>query len=152
RFIARRLMILASEDIGLADNSMLPLATAAAQTVALIGMPEARITLAHTTIALALAPKSNSAYLAINGAITDVQNGGIGKVPPALRDSFYSKSSDGNLTDNYLYPHDLAEGIARQQYLPMELQDRRYYQPTSRGAESQLRAVWEKIQEFLGRK
>ncbi|MBU6347860.1 MAG: replication-associated recombination protein A [Actinomycetales bacterium] len=152
RFIARRLMILASEDIGLADNSMLPLATAAAQTVALIGMPEARISLAQATIALALAPKSNSAYLAINAAITDVQNRAIGKVPPALRDSFYSKVSDGNLTDNYLYPHDLAEGIARQQYLPLELQDSRYYQPTSRGAESQLRTVWEKIQEILGRK
>lgn len=152
RFIARRLMILASEDIGLADNSMLPLATAAAQTVALIGMPEARITLAHATIALALAPKSNSAYLAINSAISDIHSGSIGDVPGPLRDSQYSKTADTGNTDKYVYPHDLPEGIASQQYLPDALSNRAYYLPTSRGAENGLATVWAKIRTMLGRK
>lgn len=152
RFIARRLMILASEDIGLADSTMLPLATAAAQTVALIGMPEARITLAHATIALALAPKSNSAYLAINSALSDIHSGAIGDVPGPLRDSQYSKTADTRNTDKYVYPHDLAEGIASQQYLPDALATREYYQPTSRGAESALNTLWVKIRAMLGRK
>ena len=152
RFIARRLLILASEDIGLADNSLLPLVTAAAQTVALIGMPEARITLAHATIALAMAPKSNSAYLAIDAAISDVRSGKIGRVPPALRDSYYSRTSDTGLADKYIYPHDLPEGIVAQPYLPEELSDRRYYQPTDRGAEKLLSGLLDRILILLGRK
>ena len=152
RFIARRLMILASEDVGLADNSLLPLATAAAQTVALIGMPEARITLAHATIALALAPKSNSAYLAIDAAISDVRAGNIGRVPPALRDSYYSRTSDASVQENYIYPHDVPEGIVAQQYLPEELADRRYYLPTERGAEKSLAGLLDRILSLLGRK
>jgi putative ATPase len=145
-------MILASEDVGLADSTMLPLATAAAQTVALIGMPEARITLAHATIALALAPKSNSAYLAINAALSDIQSGSIGEVPGPLRDSQYSKTADTRNTDKYVYPHDLSEGIASQQYLPDAIADREYYRPTTRGAENGLSALWAKILAMLGRK
>ena len=152
RFIARRLMILASEDIGLADSTMLPLATAAAQTVALIGMPEARITLAHATIALALAPKSNSAYLAINAALSDIHSGSIGDVPGPLRDSQYSKTADTRNTDKYVYPHDLPEGIASQQYLPDALAERDYYRPTNRGTENGLGVLWSKIRAMLGRK
>jgi len=152
RFIARRLMILASEDVGLADSTMLPLATAAAQTVALIGMPEARITLAHATIAIALAPKSNSAYLAINAALADLHSGEIGDVPGPLRDSQYSKTADTRNTEKYVYPHDLAEGIASQQYLPDALAERDYYRPTSRGQESNLSVLWAKIRTMLGRK
>ena len=152
RFIARRLLILASEDIGLADNTLLPLVTAAAQTVALIGMPEARITLAHATIALAVAPKSNSAYLAIDAAINDVRAGRIGRVPPPLRDSFYSRTSDAANPGNYIYPHDTSEGIVAQQYLPEELSDRRYYLPSDRGAEKLLSGLLDRILILLGRK
>jgi len=152
RFIARRLMILASEDIGLADSSLLPLATAAAQTVALIGMPEARITLAHATIALALAPKSNSAYLAIDSALADVRQGAIGDVPGPLRDGQYSKQADVGNTNAYIYPHDLPEGVAAQQYLPDALAQRRYYQPTTRGNEGALNSLLLKIRTLLGRK
>lgn len=152
RFIARRLMILASEDVGLADNSLLPLASAAAQTVALIGMPEARITLAHVTIAIALAPKSNSAYLAINAALADVQSGNIGEVPSALRGSHYSKLAESGQIEPYLYPHDLDSGIATAQYLPEAISQRRYYHPTKRGDETRLSTVWQKIRTILGRK
>jgi putative ATPase len=152
RFIARRLMILASEDIGLADNSMLVLASAGAQTVAMIGMPEGRITLAHVTIALALAPKSNSAYMAINAAIDDVRAGGIGDVPAPLRDSQLSKSSDGIPATTYVYPHNLAEGVAAQQYLPDSLHDREYFKPSGRGHESSIGVLLGKLRELLGRK
>ena len=152
RFIARRLMILASEDIGLADNSMLPLASAAAQTVASIGMPEARITLAHATIALSLAPKSNRAYLAIEQAIADVRTGGIGQVPSALRDSYYSRTSETSAPDSYQYPHDFAEGVVAQQYLPDPLADRRYFRPSEHGAEKLLTGLLDRIRDLLGRK
>jgi putative ATPase len=151
RFIARRLMISASEDIGLADNSMLQLAVSAAQTVALIGMPEARITLSQATIALALAPKSNSAYLAIDRAITQIRQGDIGVVPAALRDSHYARAGDLGHGIGYEYPHDAPGGIVPAQYLPDALQDNRYYQPTERGNEATLSALWQKIQAALGR-
>jgi putative ATPase len=151
RFIARRLMISASEDIGLADNSMLQVAVAAAQTVALIGMPEARITLSQATIALALAPKSNSAYLAIDRAIADIRSGDIGTVPPHLRDSHYARAGDLGHGVGYSYPHNEAAGISRQDYLPEPLSEARYYQPTDRGEESGLHQVWSKIRSILGR-
>ncbi len=152
RFIARRLLISASEDIGLADNEALTLAVAAAQTVALIGMPEARITLAHVTVALALAPKSNSAYLAIDAAIADVRAGDIGVVPPHLRDSHYARAGDLGHGVGYLYPHDISEGVAAQQYLPAALIDAEYFKPTVRGNESLINPLWAKIRELLGRK
>ncbi|MEI6109048.1 MAG: replication-associated recombination protein A [Actinomycetes bacterium] len=152
RFIARRLLISASEDIGLADNEALTLAVAAAQTVALIGMPEARITLAHVTVALALAPKSNSAYLAIDAAIADVRAGDIGVVPPHLRDSHYARAGDLGHGVGYLYPHDISEGVAAQQYLPDALIDAEYFKPTVRGNESLINPLWAKIRELLGRK
>lgn len=151
RFIARRLMILASEDIGLADNSMLTLATSAAQTVALIGFPEARIALAQVTIALALAPKSNSAYLAIDQAIADIRDGHIGDVPTHLRDSHYSRAGDLGHGVGYVYPHDVPHGVANQLYLPEAISDRRYYVPTSHGQESVLNTLWTKLRELLGR-
>ena len=152
RFIARRLMILASEDIGLADNSMLLLAQAGAQTVSLIGMPEARITLSHVTIALSLAPKSNSAYQAINKAMEDVRSGGIGDVPPALRDSQLSKTATESGFDSYIYPHDLPEGVVAQQYLPDQLKDCIYFEPTKRGDESRIQQLLVRLKELLGRK
>jgi putative ATPase len=151
RFIARRLMISASEDIGLADNSMLQLAVAAAQTVALIGMPEARITLSQATIALALAPKSNSAYLAIDSAIADIRQGDIGIVPAPLRDSHYARAGDLGHGIGYEYPHDAPGGIVAAQYLPDALKTATYYRPTDRGAEAGLSALWRKIRTLLGR-
>ena len=151
RFIARRLLILASEDIGLADNSMLSLAQAAAQTVAFIGMPEARITLGHVTIAMALAPKSNSAYVAMDAAIADVRTKDIGAVPPHLRDSHYARAGDLGHGVGYIYPHELAEGVAAQQYLPDSLASARYYEPTGRGGESAAKTLWERIRGLLGR-
>jgi len=151
RFIARRLMISASEDIGLADNSMLQLAVAVAQTVALIGMPEARITLSQATIALCLAPKSNSAYLAIDRAIEDVRTVDIGTVPPHLRDSHYARAGDLGHGVGYLYPHNEPLGVSKQTYLPAPLAQARYYQPTELGAETVLHQVWGKIRSILGR-
>lgn len=152
RFIARRLMILASEDIGLADNAMLPLAVATAETVARIGMPEARIALGQTTIALALAPKSNSAYVAIDLAIADVREGRIGEVPAHLRDSHYARAGSLGHGVNYLYPHDVEGGVAEQEYLPAALRGRNYYAASSHGSEAQLGTIWNKIRNMLGRK
>jgi putative ATPase len=151
RFIARRLMISASEDIGLADNAMLQVAVAAAQTVALIGMPEARITLSQATIALSLAPKSNSAYLAIDRAIQDVRSVDIGSVPPHLRDSHYARAGDLGHGVGYSYPHDEGSGVSEQSYLPDSLKQARYYLPTERGQEAALHSLWAKIRSILGR-
>jgi putative ATPase len=151
RFIARRLLILASEDIGLADNTMLPLAVAGAQTVALIGMPEARITLSQVTIALCMAAKSNSAYQAIVQAIIDIRAGAIGEVPPHLRDSHYMRAGDIGHGVGYEYPHDVESGVAAQQYLPDALIGRTYYVPTARGDEAQSASILGRIKKLLGR-
>ena len=142
RFIARRLVVHASEDIGLADPSALLAATAAAEAVQLIGMPEARINLAQATLHLALAPKSNAVVMAIDNALADVRAGLAGSVPPALRDGHYPGAaklhgSSGN-AQRYRYPHDVPEGVVEQQYPPDELVGRNYYEPAARGAERQL--------------
>jgi putative ATPase len=138
RFIARRLVVHASEDVGLADPTALQAATAAAQAVALIGLPEARINLAQATIHLALAPKSNAVVMAIDAALADVRAGKAGAVPPALRDSHYGGARQLGHGARYRYPHDLPEGIAQQQYPPDELIGRDYYRPAPRGAERPL--------------
>ncbi|MDQ6851709.1 MAG: replication-associated recombination protein A [Actinomycetota bacterium] len=138
RFIARRLVVHASEDVGLADPSALLAATAAAQAVQLIGMPEARINLAQATIHLALAPKSNAVISAIDGALADVRAGKAGPVPPALRDGHYPGAAKLGHADRYRYPHDVPEGVVEQQYPPDELIGRDYYQPAPHGAERQL--------------
>lgn len=138
RFIARRLMISASEDIGLADPQALTVAVSAAQAVGLIGMPEARIILSEATIYLAAAPKSNAAYTAINEAVADIQSGRIGSVPAHLRDSHYSGAKGLGHGIGYQYPHDAAEGVLPQQYAPDQVADREYYRPTDRGAEGKI--------------
>jgi putative ATPase len=140
RFLARRLVVLASEDVGLADSSALPLAVAAAQAVALVGWPEARITLAHAVIALALAPKSNAVVLAIDEALHDVRARGGGRVPPHLR---------GTHPPAYRYPHDDPRGVLAQQYPPDDLVDRRYYRPSGRGGEAALRDRWENLRDIV---
>ncbi len=135
RFIARRLMIHASEDVGMADPSALPTCVAAAQVVQLVGLPEARIALAQATIHLATAPKSNAVVMSIDAAIADVRAGRIGSVPPPLRDGHYPGAAKLGNAQRYVYPPDVPGGVAEQQYPPDELVGRDYYTPVGRGAE-----------------
>ncbi len=150
RFIARRLVISASEDIGLADPAALQIAVAAADAVAFIGMPEGRIPLAEATAYLATAAKSNAAYVAVDAAIADVRAGRIGRVPIHLRDAHYAGAKRLGHGKGYVYPHDTEIGVAPQQYLPDELVGRRYYEPTNHGAERDLSARLEKIRRIIG--
>jgi putative ATPase len=149
RFIARRLVILASEDIGLADPTALTTAVAAAQAVQLIGMPEARLNLAQATIALALAPKSNAVTTAIEAASADVRAGKIGPVPAHLRDAHYGGSKKLGHGTGYVYAHDEAFGIAEQQYAPDVVADVEYYRPTSLGAEAALKERWHRVRSLI---
>ncbi|MGA1677855.1 MAG: replication-associated recombination protein A, partial [Candidatus Nanopelagicales bacterium] len=149
KFIARRMIISASEDIGLADSRALSVATSAAQAVALVGWPEARIILSQAVIYLALAPKSNSAYLAIDEAIADVQSGLGQKVPAHLQDGSLPASRATGAGVGYEYPHDFPQAIAKQEYLPEDLATRTYYQPQARGDESRLAELWERIKQAL---
>lgn len=149
RFIARRLIISAAEDIGLADPQALPIAVAAADAVQFIGMPEGRIPLAEATAYLATTAKSNAAYLAIDKAIADVRAGGFGRVPVHLRDAHYPGAKRLGHGKGYVYPHDAEIGISPQQYLPDELRGRRYYEPKAFGAERDVQARLEKIRRIL---
>jgi putative ATPase len=149
RFIARRLIISASEDVGLADPHALPLAVAAADAVQLIGMPEGRIPLAEATVYLATTAKSNAAYLALDAAITDVRTGGFGRVPAPLRDAHYPGAKRLGHGKGYVNPHDSDVGVVAQQYLPDELRGRRYYTPTNHGQERDVQARLEKIRRIL---
>ena len=145
RFIARRLMIHASEDIGMADPTALPLAVAAAQVVQLVGLPEAQLALAQATIHLATAPKSNAVMSAIAAAMADVRAGKAGSVPPYLRDGHYPGAARLGHAQTYQYPHDRPEAIVAQQYPPDDLVGTDYYRPTTRGAE---RAVAERVERL----
>ncbi|WP_197321240.1 replication-associated recombination protein A [Saccharomonospora sp. NB11] len=138
RFIARRLIVHASEDIGLADPTALQAAVAAAQAVQLIGMPEGRLPLAQATVHLATAPKSNAVITAVDAALADVRRGGVGTVPPHLRDGHYSGAAALGNAQGYRYPHNVPEGVLAQQYPPDELVGRDYYQPSRHGAERTL--------------
>ncbi len=149
RFIARRLVILASEDVGLADPTALTTAVAAAQAVQLIGMPEARLNLAQATIALAVAPKSNAVTTAIDAAQADVRRGLTGAVPPHLRDAHYPGSKQLGHGASYTYAHDAPYGVAEQQYPPDDLLDTVYYRPTTHGAEAGLKERWERIRRIV---
>jgi putative ATPase len=149
RFVARRLVILASEDIGLADPTSLLAAVAAADAVALIGMPEARINLAQAVIHLALAPKSNAVVTAVDGALADVRAGLAGPVPPHLRDAHYGGAAKVGSGEGYVYPHDEPGGVAAQQYPPDAVLPRTYYRPTTHGAESRLAELWDKLRTFI---
>ena len=150
RFIARRLVISAAEDIGLADPQGLVIATAAADAVAFIGMPEGRIPLAEATVYLATTAKSNAAYLGIDAAIADVRAGGFGRVPVHLRDAHYPGAKRLGHGKGYRYPHDSEHGVLPQQYLPDELDGRRYYNPKTLGAERDVAARLERIRRILG--
>ncbi|MBD7980631.1 replication-associated recombination protein A [Oerskovia merdavium] len=150
RFIARRIVISAAEDVGMADPSALQTAVAAAQAVALIGMPEARIILAEAVVHLATAPKSNAAYLGIDAALADVRAGKVGTVPAHLRDAHYAGAKELGHGKGYKYAHDAPHAVARQQYLPDVLQGTRYYTPTDRGFERSVTERLERIRQILG--
>jgi len=149
RFIARRLVILASEDIGLADPQGLVVAMAAADAVSFIGMPEGRIPLAEATAYLALAPKSNAAYRGINQAIADIRAGKAGAVPPHLRDAHYPGAKGLGHGEGYLYSHDDPRGVTRQDYLPDTLRSARYYHPTTHGLEAELQTRYQVLRRII---
>jgi putative ATPase len=149
RFIARRLMILASEDIGMADPSALQTAVAAAEACSLLGLPEARLSLAHATIHLSLSPKSNAVIVAVDEAIADVRKGSIGTVPPHLRDGHYPGASAHGHGVGYQYPHDSSEGIVEQAYAPEPVAQRDYYRPTTHGAEARWGDINDRIRRVL---
>ena len=143
-FIARRIVICAAEDVGLADPQALILANAAAQAAHMVGFPEARIILSEAACYVALAPKSNSAYVAIDAAISDVRHKDCGQVPDHLKDSHYSGASKLGHGKAYKYAHNYPNGFVKQQYLPMPLVDATYYKGIKRGTEEQLLHDWEK--------
>src|SRR5271156_4811331 len=152
RFIARRLMILASEDIGMADPTALQIAVAAAQTVQLIGLPEAQLTLAHATVHLATAPKSNAVTTALGAAMADIKAGKAGLVPPHLRDGHYSGAAALGNAQGYKYSHDDPDGVVRQRYLPDGVVGVAHYRPTGRGAERDIGTRLEKGRAIIRRK
>ncbi|MEV0150932.1 MULTISPECIES: replication-associated recombination protein A [unclassified Nonomuraea] len=149
RFIARRIVIFASEDVGMADPTCLQTAVAVAQAVQLIGLPEAQINLAHAVIHCALAPKSNAVVKAIGAAAGDVRRGLIGQVPVHLRDAHYPGAAKLGSGEGYKYPHDFDHGLVRQEYAPEQVRQRRYYEPTRHGAEAPVADRWAKIRDFL---
>jgi putative ATPase len=151
RYIARRLIVHASEDVGLADPSALQAAVAAAQAVEFVGLPEARLALAQATIHLSLAPKSNAVYRAIGAAAADVQAGLAGPVPAHLRDASYRGAARLGHGRGYQYPHDAEEGVLRQAYAPEAIAGRRYYEPTRHGTEARYAERSERIRSVLGR-
>ena len=142
-FIARRIVICAAEDVGLADPQALILANAAAQAAHMVGFPEARIILSEAACYVALAPKSNSAYMAIDAAIADVRHKDCGQVPDHLKDSHYSGASKLGHGNTYKYAHNYPNGYVKQQYLPIPLVDATYYNGIKRGQEEQLLHDWE---------
>ncbi|MFC6511126.1 replication-associated recombination protein A [Promicromonospora citrea] len=150
RFIARRLIISAAEDVGMADPSALQTAVAAAQAVQLIGMPEGRIVLAEAVVHLATAPKSNAAYLGVDAALADVRAGRVGTVPHHLRDAHYAGAKALGHGAGYRYAHDWPHAVAPQQYLPDVLAGSRYYDPSDRGYERQVAERLERIRGILG--
>lgn len=149
RFIARRLIVLASEDIGLADPTALPTAVAAAQAVQLIGMPEARLNLAQAVIALSLAPKSNAVITAVDAALSDVRAGKLSAVPVHLRDAHYRGSATLGHGTEYDYPHDDERGVVEQVYAPDSVRATTYYRPTRHGQEAAYADRLAKVQAIL---
>lgn len=149
RFLARRIVVHASEDVGMADPTALQTAIAAAHAVELIGMPEARINLAQAVIHISLAPKSNAVISAIDAAMADVRAGRAGPVPPHLRDGHYKGAAELGHGKGYRYAHDFPGGVAPQQHAPEGLTEREYYQPTQHGAERRFSEVLQRIKGVL---
>ena len=149
RFIARRIMICAAEDVGMAAPEVLTTAVSAAQAVAMVGMPEARIILSEAVIAVAVAPKSNRAYLAIDAALGDIRQGKGGLVPTHLRDAHYSGAQALGHGVDYIYAHDAPHHVAAQHYLPEDLRGTSYYRPTTNGNEAMLTKRLAALRELL---
>ncbi|HEU5126856.1 MAG TPA: replication-associated recombination protein A [Glycomyces sp.] len=149
RFIARRLVVFASEDVGMADPTALQTATAAATAVERIGLPEARINLAQAVVHLATAPKSNAVITAVDEAIADVRSGKIGPVPAELRDAHYKSAAQLGHGTAYVYPHDAPLGVVPQRYAPDAVAGRDYYRPTRHGAEGELADRLEKLRRIV---
>lgn len=149
RFIARRIIVLASEDVGMADPTALGVAVAAADAVQYIGMPEGRIPLAQAVVHLATAPKSNAAYLGIDRAIADVREGKAGRVPKHLRDAHYPGAKRLGHGKGYVYPHDDPIGVVPQEYLPDSLRGAVYYAPTEHGNEREVSARLAKLRRIV---
>ena len=149
RFIARRLVVHASEDVGMADPTALQTAVAAAHAVALIGMPEGRLALAQATVHLATAPKSNAVITGIDAALADIRAGATGTVPPHLRDGHYTGSAQLGHAQGYRYPHDEPDGVLAQQYPPDELVGRDYYEPRGHGAEREIAERLPKLRRII---
>jgi putative ATPase len=149
RFIARRLIVHASEDVGMADPTALLTAVAAAQAVEFVGLPEARINLAQAVIHISLAPKSNAVIKAIGAADADVRNGLIGAVPAHLRDAHYPGAGKVGHGEGYLYPHDFDDGIVAQRYAPDPVADRIYYEPSGHGQEARVAERTARIRAIL---
>jgi putative ATPase len=149
RFIARRIIVSASEDIGMADPQALVIAVAAADAVQLIGMPEGRIPLAEAVVYLATAPKSNASYLGLDAALADVRAGKIGRVPAHLRDAHYAGAKRLGHGKGYQYSHDSELGVVQQQYMPDPLKGSIYYSPTEHGNEREVRARLEKLRRII---
>ncbi len=151
RFIARRLIVHASEDVGMADPTALQTAIAAAQAVEFVGLPEARINLAQAVIHIAMAPKSNAVIKAIGAADADVRAGLVGAVPAHLRDAHYPGAGKVGHGEGYLYPHDFDDGIVPQRYAPDSVAGRRYYEPSGHGLEARVAERAERIRAILAK-
>jgi putative ATPase len=149
RFIARRLIVHASEDVGMADPTALQTAVAAAQAVEFVGLPEARINLAQAVIHISLAPKSNAVIKAIGAADADVRAGLVGAVPAHLRDAHYPGAGKVGHGEGYRYPHDFDDGIVSQRYAPDSVADRRYYEPSRHGLEARVAERADRIRAIL---
>ena len=149
RYIARRIVIHAAEDVGLADPTVLSTAVAAQQAVAMIGMPESGLILAEAALAVATAPKSNAVTVALNESLADVRAGKASAVPVHLRDAHYAGAEGLGHGKGYRYPHDFPHAVVGQQYLPDGLEDSRYYRPTGNGFEKQLASRLEAVRRIL---
>ena len=149
RYIARRIVIHAAEDVGLADPTVLSTTVAAQQAVAMIGMPESGLILAEAALAVATAPKSNAVTVALNESLADVRAGKAVAVPAHLRDAHYAGAEGLGHGKGYRYPHDFPHAVVGQQYLPDGLEGSRYYRPTSNGFEKQLAARLEAVRRIL---
>ena len=149
RYIARRIVIHAAEDVGLADPTVLSTAVAAQQAVAMIGMPESGLILAEAALAVATAPKSNAVTVALNESLADVRAGKASVVPAHLRDAHYAGAEGLGYGKGYRYPHDFPHAVVGQQYLPDGLEDSRYYRPTGNGFEKQLASRLEAVRRIL---
>ena len=150
RFIARRLVIHASEDVGMADPTALQSAVAALHASQFVGLPEARLPLAQAVIHLSTAPKSNAVIVAIDAALADVRAGLAGPVPAHLRDAHYQGATSLGHGQNYRYPHDDERGVVEQQYAPDEIVGRRYYQPSGHGHERELSERVDRLRRAIG--